>query len=43
MTNLIDEIARYLADNTTKMIEADTMLEKIHDLVLDKLEDDYNF
>lgn len=43
MNELIDKMAQYLADNTSKTIEADKLLERFYDAVLDKLEDDYNF
>lgn len=43
MNELIDKMAQYLADNTHKTIEADDLLEKFHEMVLDRLEDDYGF
>ena len=41
MTKLVEEIAEYLAGQTKTIRQADDFLEKIHELVLDKLEDDF--
>lgn len=43
MNELIDKMARYLENQVSEMIEADRLLEKFHEMVLDRLEDDYNF
>jgi len=41
MTKLVEEIAGYVAGQTKTIRQADDFLEKIHELVLDKLEDDF--
>lgn len=41
MTKLVEEIAGYVASQTKTIRQADDFLEKIHELVLDKLEDDF--
>ncbi len=41
MTKLFEEIAEYVACQTKTIRQADDFLEKIHELVLDKLEDDF--
>lgn len=41
MTKLVEEIAGYVAAQTKTIRQADDFLEKIHELVLDKLEDDF--
>lgn len=41
MIKLVEEIAGYVASQTKTIRQADDFLEKIHELVLDKLEDDF--
>ena len=41
MIKLVEEIAEYVACQTKTIRQADDFLEKIHELVLDKLEDDF--
>lgn len=41
MINLVEEIAGYVAGQTNTIRQADDFLEKIHELVLDKLENDF--
>lgn len=41
MTKLVEEIAGYVAGQTKTIRQADDFLEKIHELVLDKLENDF--
>lgn len=43
MDDLISDIAKYIADNTDRLSEADKLLHQIHDKVLDHLEDNYDF
>lgn len=43
MDNLIRDIAKYIADNTDSLNEADKLLYQLHDMVLDCLEDNYGF
>lgn len=41
MIKLVEEIAGYVAGQTNTIRQADDFLEKIHELVLDKLENDF--
>ena len=41
MTKLVEEIAGYVASQTKTIRQADKKKKKIHELVLDKLEDDF--
>ncbi|MDW8760337.1 hypothetical protein Q7W32_11015 [Streptococcus suis] len=41
MTKLVEEISKYVAGQTNTIRQADDFLEKIHELVLDKLENDF--
>jgi hypothetical protein len=43
MDDLISDIAKYVADNTDSLNEADKLLYQLHDIVLDYLEDNYGF
>lgn len=43
MDKIVNEIAKYVADNTNRLSEADKLLYQIHDMVLDHLEDNYDF
>ena len=43
MNELIDKMAGYLNNHVSEMIEADRLLEQFHEMVLERLEDDYNF
>ncbi|HFU4190511.1 TPA: hypothetical protein ACGO8C_002051 [Streptococcus suis] len=42
MTKLVEEIAGYVAAQTKTIRQADDFLDKLHELVLDKLEDDFD-
>lgn len=43
MDELLEKIADYISNEVNTIREADDLLEKMSQLVLDKLEDDYNF
>lgn len=43
MDDLISDITKYVADNTDSLNEADKLLYQLHDIVLDRLEDNYGF
>ena len=43
MNELANNIAEYIARNAENLSEADKILYQLHDLVLDKLEDNYDF
>lgn len=41
MNELVKQVAEYMAGVTTELIDADTLLDKLHKSVLDVLEDDF--